>query len=78
MIDILVYVSCKSEMYILKIAEVISENVRIAFLYALSIYPLYTPFLYSKTGVYRGIHFFLFFVLKHRSWVLVKTASVKK
>ena len=38
MIDILVYVSCEFEMYILKIAQVISENVRIAFLYVLSIY----------------------------------------
>ena len=28
----------------------------------------------SKTGVYRGIHFFLIFALKHRSWVLVRTA----
>ena len=37
MIDILVYVSCKFEMYIFKIAQVISENVRIAFLYVLSI-----------------------------------------
>ena len=37
MIDILVYVSCKFQMYILKTAQVISENVRIAFLYALSI-----------------------------------------
>ena len=37
MTDILVYVSCKFEMYILKIAKVISENVRIAFLYVLSI-----------------------------------------
>ena len=38
MIDILVNVSCKFEMYIFKIAQVISENVRIAFLYVLSIY----------------------------------------
>ena len=38
MIDILVEVSCKFEMYIFKIAQVISENVRIAFLYVLSIY----------------------------------------
>ena len=38
MIDILVYVSCKFEMYIFKIAQVISENVRIAFLYVLSIH----------------------------------------
>ena len=26
--------------------------------------PPYTPLLYSKTGVYRGIHFFLIFALK--------------
>ena len=37
MTDMLVYVSCKFEMYIFKIALVISENVRIAFLYVLSI-----------------------------------------
>ena len=36
--DILVNVSCKFEMYIFKIAQVINENVRIAFLYVLSIY----------------------------------------
>ena len=29
----------------------------------------FTPLLYSKTGVYRGIHFFLIFALKHSSWV---------
>ena len=38
--DILVNVSCKFEMYIFKIAQVINENVRIAFLYVLSIYSL--------------------------------------
>ena len=38
MIDTLVYVSCKFEMYIFKIAQVINENVRISFLYVLSIY----------------------------------------
>ena len=38
MIDILVNVSCKFEMYIFKFAQVISENVRIAFLYVLSIH----------------------------------------
>ena len=38
MIDILVYVSCKFEIYIFKIAQVISENIRIAFLYVLRIY----------------------------------------
>ena len=36
--DIPVYVSFKFEMYILKIALVISENVCFAFLYVLSIY----------------------------------------
>ena len=34
----LVNVSCKFEMYIFKIAKVINENVRIAFLYVLSIF----------------------------------------
>ena len=34
---ILVYVSCKFEMYIFEIAQVIGENVAIAFLYVLSI-----------------------------------------
>ena len=37
MTDILGNVSCKFEMFIFKIAEVINENVRIAFLYVLSI-----------------------------------------
>ena len=38
-----------------------------------------TPHVYivklGFTWVYRGIHFFLNFALKHRSWVLVRTAS---
>ena len=38
MADILVYVSCKFEMCIFEIAQVIGENVPIAFLYVLSIY----------------------------------------
>ena len=38
--------------------------------------PLYTPLLYSRTGVYRGIHYFLIFALKHILWVLVRTASM--
>ena len=38
MTNILVYASCKFEMHIFKIALVISENVRIVFLYVLSIY----------------------------------------
>ena len=37
-IDILVYVFCKFEMYIFKIAQVISENICIAFLYVLRIF----------------------------------------
>ena len=37
MVDILVNVSCKFEMYIFKISQVINENVRIAFLYVLSL-----------------------------------------
>ena len=32
-------------------------------------------FEYSKTGVYRGKHFFLIFAPKHRFWVLIRTAS---
>ena len=38
MADILVYESCKFEMYIFEIAQVIGENVPIAFLYVLSIF----------------------------------------
>ena len=37
MLDILINVSFKFEMYIFKTAQVINENVRIAFLYVLSI-----------------------------------------
>ena len=36
--------------------------------------PPRTPFLYSKTPVNRGGHFFLIFALKHRLWVLIRTA----
>ena len=32
--------------------------------------PPNTPLLYSKTGVYRGIHNFYIFALKPRLWVL--------
>ena len=53
MADIPVYVSCKFEMYISKIDLVISENVRIAFLYVLSIYFLciYYSASYSVTRI---------------------------
>ena len=40
--------------------------------------PPYTPLLYSKTAVYRGINIFLIFALKHRMWVLVRKASVRR
>ena len=39
------------------------------------LYPLHPTF-YGKTGVYRGIHYFLIFALKHRLWVLIRNASV--
>ena len=35
------------------------------------------PTLYSEAGVYRGI-FFLIFAPKHRLWVLVRTASLRR
>ena len=50
--DIPVYLSCKFEMYILKIALVISENVRIAFLYVLSIY--HVAMQWSISGIIRN------------------------
>ena len=37
--------------------------------------PFYTPLLYSKNRVYRGIHAFLIFALKHILWVLVRGGS---
>ena len=48
MTDIPIYVSCKFEMYIFKIALVISENVRIAFLYVLSIFIFRNGYIKSK------------------------------
>ena len=45
MANILAYVSCKFEMYIFEIAQVIGENVPFAFLYVLSIEP-YTFFMH--------------------------------
>ena len=38
--------------------------------------PPYTPLVYSRIGVCRGIPIFLIFVLKHRLWVLVRTACI--
>ena len=40
--------------------------------------PPYTPLLYSKTLVYRCIHFFLIYAIKHRLWVLIRTASMRR
>ena len=40
--------------------------------------PPYTPLLYSKTGICRGIPIFLIFAPKHRLWVLVRTASPRR
>ena len=40
--------------------------------------PPYTPLLYSKTGVCRGIPIFLIFAPKHRLWVLVRTTSARR
>ena len=40
--------------------------------------PPYTPLSYSKTGVYRGMHYFLIFALKHILWVHVRTASINE
>ena len=40
--------------------------------------PLTPHFYIGKTGVYRGIHYFLNFALKHRLWVLVRTASLRR
>ena len=37
--------------------------------------PPYTPLLYSKTGVCRGIPIFRIIAPKHRLWVLVRTGS---
>ena len=40
-------------------------------------YPL-KPHFYILTGVCRGIPIFLIFALKHRLWVLVRTASPRR
>ena len=37
--------------------------------------PPYTPLLYSKIGVYRSMHYFRIFALKHRLWVLLRTSK---
>ena len=52
MADILVNVSCKFEMYIFEIAQVIGENVPIAFLYVLSIVYAYDGHRLFWVGVF--------------------------
>ena len=42
------------------------------------LYPLTPNFYIVKLGVYRGIHNFLIFALKHRLWVLVRTAPLRR
>ena len=37
-----------------------------------------TSLLYSKTGVYRGIHYFSYFAKRHRLCVLIRTASLRQ
>ena len=38
--------------------------------------PPYIPLLYSKTGVYRGIHYFLIFALKPILLIRVPTINI--
>ena len=50
MADILVYVSCKFEMYLYEIAQVSGKNVPIAFLYVLSIHAKFQDHRTSGSG----------------------------
>ena len=59
MIDILVNLSCKFEMYIFKIVQVINENVRIAFLYVLSIYGRGGHFGHVTNIILINFHFYV-------------------
>ena len=40
--------------------------------------PPWTPLLYSKTGVCRGIPIFVIFAPKHRLWVLIRTVLARR
>ena len=42
---------------------------------SVSCIPPYTPLLYRKTGICRGVPYFLIFFPKHRLWVFVITVS---
>ena len=60
---------------------VASENLQIQIIHHQDVrvtYFPYTPLLWSKTGVCKGIPVFLIFSPKHRLWVLVRNASVPK
>ena len=48
------------------------ENMSVKYL------PPYTPLLYRKTGVCRGIPIFLIFAHKHMLWVPVRTAAARQ
>ena len=56
MTAILVNVSCKFEMYIFKIVQVINENARIAFLYVLSVFFDLVFCLYLRYVLFRCKH----------------------
>ena len=62
---------CTSRLYNRHVPEYVAsihqDNMSVCFI------PPYTQLLYSKIGVNRGIHYFHFFALKHRLWVLVRT-----
>ena len=63
MADILVYVSCKFKMYIFEIAQVIGENVPIAFLYVLSVAAYIEVLIFHGFQAKRGT------LLYFKSWV---------
>ena len=59
------------------ISEFLSENVQFLVV-KISIYLNRRVFVMSKTGVYRGIHYFSYFCSKYRLWVLVRTTSARR
>ena len=55
-----------------QIQHIHQENMSVQYI------PPYSPLLYRKTGVRRGVPIFLIFAPKHRLWVLVRTASLRQ
>ena len=55
-----------------KLDDIFQDNMSLCFI------PPYTSLLHSKTGVYRGLHYFLIFAVKHILWILVRTASMRR